>query len=233
VSLPVPSRARAIPVIVRLLAASDLKDPMGVHDQLDRAVIALGLGGCVDEVLLPAMHQIGIRWRSGSLDIETERLTTEAIRCWLERVILQAPQPNVVAPMVLACGPAERHSIGLEALNLLLRYERLPCRMLGPRTSVRALTTALRANSPSGVVVVSHLRATRLGAIQLLHAAHDLTADLFYAGDGFATATLRRGIPGTYLGTNIQGACAAILDSSRAPQILGRRDIGGFVEKIR
>jgi hypothetical protein len=213
--------SRGMPVISGLLAASDLKDPSSVRDQLDRAVTVLGLGGCVDDVILPVMHQIGIRWQLGLLDIDTERLMTETVRGWLERVALRAPRPDVIAPSVLACGPGERHSIGLEALGVLLRYERHPCRMLGPRTSLRALTAALKVNRPSGVVIVSHRPTTRRGAIQLLHAAAGPNVGLFYAGDAFATAAMRCDIPGTYLGTNIQAACAAIVDSSRAPDRQG------------
>jgi hypothetical protein len=201
-------------LVSELLAASAVKNPVGVRAQLDRAVLALGLGSCVDDVLLPAMRQIGTRWQHGLLDIETERLTTETVRGWLERVALRAPEPDPIAPLVLACGPADRHSIALEALGVLLRYRQRSCRMLGPRTSLRTLTAAVRANEPSGVVVVSHLRASRLSAAQSLRAAADLDADLFYAGGAFATPVLRRDIPGTYLGTNIQAACSALIEAT-------------------
>jgi hypothetical protein len=197
-----------------LLAAAARNSPRGIRDQLDRSVQTLGLGGCIDDVLLPAMRQVGTRWQHGLLDIETERLTTETVRGWLERVALRAPKPDPIAPLVLACGPSERHSIGLEALGLLLRYQRRPCRMLGPRTSIHALSTAVKANKPSAVVIVSHVRATRLGATQSLLAAADLGVRLFYAGDAFAMASRRGDIPGIYLGTDIQAACAAIIKAT-------------------
>jgi hypothetical protein len=207
----------ALDFVSGLLAASAAESPSRVRDQLDRAVLALSLGGCVDDVLLPAMRQIGTRWQHGLLAIDTERLTTETVRGWFETVALRAPKPDPIAPLVLACGPAERHSIGLEALGLLLRYQRRTCRMLGPRTSIRAITTAVKANKPSAVIIVSHLHATRLSATQSLLAAADLSANLFYAGDAFATASLRRDIPGIYLGTNLQAACAAIIEATAHP----------------
>jgi MerR family transcriptional regulator, light-induced transcriptional regulator len=200
--------------VSELLDASRQKNPRAIRDQLDRAVLTLGLGGCVDDLLLPAMRQIGTSWQHGLLDIETERLTTETVRGWLERIALRAPTPDPIAPLVLACGPAERHSIGLEALGLLLRYERRPCRTLGPRTSIHALSTAVTANQPSAVVIVSHVHATRLGATQSLLAAADLGVNVFYAGEAFAAASQRNGLPGTYLGTNIQAACSAIIDAT-------------------
>jgi MerR family transcriptional regulator, light-induced transcriptional regulator len=194
-----------------VLLASVADDPVGVRTHLDAAALALGLGACMDDVLLPAMREIGTRWQRGMFGIDSERLTTETVRGWLEQVSLGAPEPLPTAPLLLACGPSDQHSIALEALCMLLRYQQQPCRMLGPRTSTRVLALATAANQPSGIVLVSHLRAGRLGATQALRAVTGLGAELFYAGGAFATARLRRHVPGTYLGTNIQVACAAIL----------------------
>jgi len=201
----------------QILAAASSRHPHDVGEQLDLAVLALGVGGCLDEVLFPAMREIGRAWQSGLVSIEEERLASEAARGWLERSALGAPEPSDAPPMVLTCGPADLHSIGLEALGLLLRHHRRRCRVLGPRTSVRALTTAVRASRPSGVVVVSHLRANRLSATQSLRAAAALGAEVFYAGHAFSSARLRRNVPGTHLDTNLQDACALLLRSGRRP----------------
>jgi hypothetical protein len=194
-----------------ILRASVSHDPAGVRTQLDAAVGALGLGRCVDEVLLPAMREIGHRWQRGQFSIDSERLMSEAVRGWLETVALGAPRPRSSAPLLLACGPSDQHSIGLEALSVLLRYQRQPCRMLGPRTSIRNLTVSAAANKPVGIVLVSHVRTGRLAATQALRSVTGLGATLFYAGDAFATARARRHVPGTYLGVNIETACTAIL----------------------
>ena len=196
-----------------LIAASILNDPAGVRDQLDCAVAALGFGRCVDEVLLPALRSIGVLWSQGRFDVEAERLTSETIRGWLDRLALAAPQPDQTPPVVLACGPGERHSIGLESLRVLLRQQRRACRMLGSRTSTRSLAIAVRANKPSGVVLASHLRSGRPAAAQALRtvAAMDPAVALFYGGGAFASVRLRRNLPGTYLGTHIQTACAAVI----------------------
>lgn len=194
-----------------LLCAAIAEDPAGVRTELDAAVLALGMGGCIDGVLLPAMREIGLRWQHGRFGIDSERLTSETVRGWLETCALSAPEPRLTATLLLACGPSDRHSIGLEALGLLLRYQQQPCRMLGPRTSARTLAVAAAANKPVGIVVVSHLKTGRLGATQALRSVTGFGVELFYAGGAFATGRLRRHVPGTYLGTNIQAACGAIL----------------------
>jgi methylmalonyl-CoA mutase cobalamin-binding subunit len=205
------SAVRAAATLVdKLLLASSSKDPGGVRGQLDQAAQTLGLGPCIDDVLLPAMRQIGLRWQRGFLDIDTERLTSETVRGWLESVSRTAPEPTHSRPLVLACGPGDKHSIGLEAMGTLLRHAGFSCRMLGPRTSIRLLSTAIRASHPDAVILVSHLRSSRLGAAQSLRAVSGLGAELFYAGGAFATVRLRRDLPGTYLGTNIQHACSVV-----------------------
>ena len=199
--------------IVGLLAASRADDPGAVRAVLEQSSAALGLGPCIDTVLLPAMRQVGAWWQDETIGIETERLTTEAVRCWLETLTLQAPPPDGRPPMVLACGSGERHSLGLEALGVLLRYRLQACRLLGARASGQALIAAIRANRPSGLVLVSHHRASRRGATDSLQQVASLVPALFYAGAAFATEASRRDVPGTYLGTNIEAASDVILDA--------------------
>ena len=82
-----------------------------------------------------------------------------------------APEPARQAPIVLACGPTDLHTIGLEALCLLLRHERWSCRLLGARTSVPALAAAVHATSARAVVIVSHLSSGRARAVESMRAA--------------------------------------------------------------
>jgi hypothetical protein len=198
-----------------VLDAAVSYDPTRLRSRLDLAVESLGVGGCLDEVLFPALRSVGRSWQSGSLDVEAERLATETARGWLERLLLQAPQPTDAPPLILTCGPADLHSIGLEALGVLLRHRRQRCRVLGARTSVDALTTAIRANRPEAVVVVSHLRRNRPTAAQALRAAAALGPDVFYAGAAFGTVRLRRNVPGTHLDTDLRGASEILLRTSR------------------
>jgi methanogenic corrinoid protein MtbC1 len=209
---PMPDPEVSIREIV--VACADY-DPTRVRDELDLTLGATSLGGCVDDVLFPALRQIGSLWQTGQLDLEAERLTSEAIRGWLEVLALRAPEPYDAAPLLLACGPADQHSIGLEALDVLLRHQRQRCRVLGSRTSVRTLTTAMRANQPSAVVIASHLSANRASATQSLRAAAATGAEVYYAGNAFASVRLRRHVPGTHLNSTLQSACDLILEQQR------------------
>ncbi len=198
-----------------IFAATVARDHAVIRGQLDLAVLALGIGDCLDEVLFPVLRRIGRSWQSGQLDIAAERLATETTRGWLETLALSSPEPTAAPPLVLTCGPADQHSIGLESLGVLLRHHGQSCRVLGPRPSVRAVQVAVRANRPRGVVLVSHLRRNRLSATQALRAAAALGPEVFYAGEAFGSARLRRNVPGTHLDTDLRGARDVLLGLSK------------------
>jgi hypothetical protein len=197
-------------LITAILAASERADPVAVRTLLGDAHAALGLGPCLDEVLLPAMQQVGLWWQTGRCTVEDEHLTTEAARSWLETLSSSAPEPSRTTPIVLACGPTDLHTIGLEALCVMLRHERWSCRLLGARTAVPALAAAVRATRAGAVVIVSHLSSGRARAVQSMRAADRAGVRVFYAGNAFSSPRSRRSVPGLFLGTRLQGACDLI-----------------------
>ena len=202
------------PFVQTFLAACIRADPAGMRAPLDEATRLLGLGACIDEVLLPAMHQVGEWWQTGRCEITQEHLATEVSRSWLQRVELRGATRGT--PVLLACGPVDRHSIGLEAFAALLRSRGQACRVLGARTTVLTLTAAVLATGAPAVVIVSHVNAGRRGAIESLHAAQSLGARVFYAGNAFVSPRVRRTVPGVFLGDHIQDG-VAILTAAIAP----------------
>jgi cobalamin-dependent methionine synthase I len=195
----------------RFLSAFLDDDPTAMRLTLQQATEACDLGECLDDVLLPGMRTIGALWQSGQCSIEQERLATECARGWLQSHEVLVPAPDSGPPVVLACGPTDEHSLGLEALGILLRYQGQDCRLLGARVSTRTLVTAIRASLPAAVVIVSHLRVNLDRAVESLRTAQEWVPQVFYAGNAFATAELRRDVPGTYLGTRLQTAASLIL----------------------
>lgn len=196
--------------IQRLLAASRELEPRAVREVLDEAYAAIGLGPTLDDVLLPTMRQIGSAWEAGHCDITTEHLTTEAVRSWLARLVADAPPPRASAPVLLACGPRDLHTLGLEGLAALLAHDGLATRVLGARTPQRTLLAAVAATDARAVVVVSHLSTQRRTAVEAIVAVAEAGAEVFYAGNAFVFPDARDGVPGTYLGATLSGAAALL-----------------------
>jgi DNA-binding transcriptional MerR regulator/methylmalonyl-CoA mutase cobalamin-binding subunit len=186
-------------------------DPAALRAALDGAAADVGLEAAIRDVALPAMRRIGDDWEAGTCDVANEHLATEAVRSWLARLAAMNPPPVHRAPILLACGPEDLHSIGIEAFSLLLARRGWPVRTLGSRTPAASLVTAVRATRTRAVVVSSQRSVTRRAAIESLAGASSAPGvRAFYAGDGFAAPAARRGAPGTYLGPDVVAAVGVL-----------------------
>ncbi len=200
----------ARPFIDAFLGAAQAMQPAGVRAALDDAHGELGLGATVDEVLMPAMRRIGRWWETGRCNVGQEHLATEAARTWLGKIVAFAPDPPPLPPVVLACGPRDTHTLGLEALGALLVHAGRECRVLGARTPVAALVATLDEVDPSAVVVVSHLSTGRRLAAHAVRAAAESGVPTFYAGNAFISAATRHRMPGRYLGDGLRDAARVV-----------------------
>ncbi len=179
-------------------------DPAGLRETLHDAADTLGVEQAIRDVVLPAMREMGSRWKAGVCDTAHEHLATEAVRAWLARLSAMAPPPFRPSPLVLACGPKDLHSIGLEAFGVILARRGWSVRSLGPLTPADSLVVAARAAEARGVVVTSQRSVTRRAAVEALAAVDALPGvRAFYAGMAFAPVSARRDVPGTYLGEDI------------------------------
>ena len=197
-------------------AAMDL-NALGVREALDRSAERFGVEDAIRRVALPAMHEIGTRWKAGTCDVGREHLATEAVRTWLARQVSMAPPPFRRGPIVLACGPSDLHSIGLEAFAAILARRGWSCRVLGAMTPASALAAAAASSRAVAAVVTSQRGVTRRAAVKAIDAVDALPGvRAFYAGDAFATPAGRKGVSGVYLGDDVVDA-ALVLE-----QALGR-----------
>ena len=201
-----------------VLDASNRLDSGELRSALDLARTELGLAATLDEVVMPAMRQIGAWWETGECDIGQEHFTTEVVRGWLAKISTLAPAPTAGnRNVLLGTGPGDFHTLGLEALGSLLAEHRTASRSLGARTTLRVLLAATAATPDPVVVIVSHLFSQRRSAIATLEAATEAGFPTFFAGNAFLFPGSRKRVPGTYLGERITEAALVIDRCSRTP----------------
>ena len=194
-----------------LQGARDL-EPDSIARTLDVARKTLGLDRTVDEVLLPAMREVGEWWHAGRIDVSHEHLAANTTRAWLSTLGPTGPlRPK--PPIILSCGPRDHHTLGLEAIGVLLRQRLWDCRLLGARTPVGSLRQAVSETNAVGVVLVCHVSAARLAAVEALRSIPPRRTHLFYAGGAFDSYRARGGVPGRYLGTNLARAADLITET--------------------
>jgi DNA-binding transcriptional MerR regulator/methylmalonyl-CoA mutase cobalamin-binding subunit len=206
-------------LIDALLQASQEYSPDKIGEALDAAQQALGLGRTVDDVLMPALRQIGQRWRSGESDVSHEHMTSNAIRSWLTGSSQTRPRLRQLGPVVLCCGPRDDHTLGLEALGALLAERGVDCLLLGARTPVESLHRTVRDTAAAAVVLVCHLPAGRQAAVDALRWAELSPTSIYYAGGAFASHQARHGVPGRHLGDNLTNAADSIAEALQNPSM--------------
>jgi MerR family transcriptional regulator, light-induced transcriptional regulator len=184
-----------------------------IRSALDRSAERLGVEGAIRDVLFPAMHEIGKRWKAGTCNVEQEHLATGSVRAWLARQAAMTPPPFRADPVVLACGPKDLHTIGLEAFAVVLARRGWPCRVLGAITPATALVATVHAVRAVAAVVTAQRSVTRRAAIESLGAVDAVPGvEAFYAGGAFVAPSARGDVPGTYLGEDVVLAAEVLED---------------------
>lgn len=97
-------------------------------------------------------------------------------------------------------------------------------RLLGPVTPAGALAAAVRSSKAEGAVIASQLSVVRRADIEAIDAVGAIRGvATFYAGDAFAAASVRRGLPGVYLGDDLLEAVRVVERTLLPPRRSGRR----------
>ena len=202
------------PYVEAFLEAAMESDPASMRRTLERARTRLGLERAIEAVVFPALREVGDRWASGRCDVGHEHLASGEVRKWFSTQPLPRPTGRTV---VLACGPADIHSIGLEAFGLALAKRGWRALVLGPMTPARALRRAAEDSGAAAVVLTSHQSVFRRAALSSLRGVQPLRrTKLFYAGNAFSTPASRKSAPGTYLGEDFIAAIGEFESSVRA-----------------
>ena len=173
--------------VATLTRALDGYDEPAAQAVLDRLFGTLTVETVLRDVLLPYLHELGERWRSGAASVAQEHFASNVIRgrlAGLGRGWGHGQGPRAV----LACAPDEQHDIALLAFGVVLNRHGWRIGYLGASTPVDDLVRLAAATHPD-LVVVSATRPERLAPLtgQLTRLA--ATAPLALAGPG-ATSEL-------------------------------------------
>lgn len=130
-------------------------DPADVDRLLDLA-LSDGVVRAWTMVIAPALRDLGGQYSRAGRYIAAEHLLSGAVSTALARV----PRPHSRPQILLACAPAEQHSLPLEALAAALAESGASSRMLGARVPTNALRDTLVRTGPAAVLIWAHTPAT-------------------------------------------------------------------------
>lgn len=163
----------------------------------------------VIELIGPTLHEIGVAWEEGQIDVATEHLASNHLRQYLLMWMRVGPPAYAINPVVLACAPGELHEGSLLMLGVLLRRLRWPVLYLGQTMPLTDLAIFVEDLAPSIVVFVAMTnepaRALEEWPKWLPEVASSGNPVVCFGGAAFAqNPALVDKVPGEYLGDTLQ-----------------------------
>ena len=190
-----------------LLDAAMGFDVPRMRSTIDDATGTLGIDRTIELLLLPVLREIGTRWEAGRCDVANEHIASQEIRRWLSIRYSATSSQKRFRTAVLACGPKDLHTIGLEGFFVMLARRGWDCRLLGAQTPTDSLVKTIEVVQPQAVVIASQMGSNRRHTVESIRAAHGASpGSVYFAGRAFISARSRKNVPGTYLGEDMVGA---------------------------
>lgn len=153
--------------LLGILGGAKALDGLRIRDTAVTVLERFGIVDGWDEVLAPALIEVGRRWETGELGVEGEHLVStmvlEALRQISRRHLLTRP-----ARVVSASAPDDQHRTPVAALTAALAERGHAVTELGARTPADALATFVAATDPDVVFVWSSIEMPRDEHLDLL-----------------------------------------------------------------
>ncbi|WP_406357695.1 MerR family transcriptional regulator [Streptomyces sp. NBC_01635] len=136
-------------------------DAAALDELLRTAMEEHGLVTAWTEVIVPTLQAVGRKWESsGERYVEVEHFLSWHVSGALRRHAPPVAAARPGATTVLACVPAENHTLPLEVLAAALAERGLPVRMFGGALPVESLVAAVRRTGPAAVGLWAQSRTT-------------------------------------------------------------------------
>lgn len=149
----------------RAFAAVTELAPERLRSQLRSALLSLGAGSFLDDVVAPLLHRTGEAWHEGKLGIAHEHAASSAVRGVLGFLVDTVEVPADAPRAVVACLAHERHELGAAIATAAAAHAGWRVTYLGPDTPAAEIATAAvqRGADLVGVSTVfpENLEATR------------------------------------------------------------------------
>ncbi len=154
-----PSQA----VADRFLAAALAGDLVGAARVVEGAdEVGMPLARLFDDVLRPALYEVGRRWEQEGLPVGQEKEVSELARELIAELSRRHADPAPRGPVVIAaCVAAERHELGLRMIAGLLRERGWRVHFLGADVAPLFLRETVQLRQPA-VVLLSATAEDRL-----------------------------------------------------------------------
>jgi MerR family transcriptional regulator, light-induced transcriptional regulator len=136
-----------IPELREYLALIKSHDVEGLRRMLGQALMRMGLGSFICEVVAPLNTSVGDAWMRGQIEVFEEHIYTESVNIILRSAIASSPESSREASprVLLTTFPQEPHGMGLLMAEAMLSLEGVHCMSLGTQTPIWDIVLAATA----------------------------------------------------------------------------------------
>jgi MerR family transcriptional regulator, light-induced transcriptional regulator len=162
-----------------------------------------------NQVIVPALRDIGEAWYRGEIRVTTEHFASAYLRGKMLSLLQAYPARRNAPNILVGCAPMEQHELGSLMLSVLLRSEGFRVEYLGPDIPIEDLADYASYEQPAMIILSSSIEDTAMELRRLNDMLRKLRpAPLFgYGGRAFDLhPNLRQQIQGIYLGGTLEEA---------------------------
>jgi DNA-binding transcriptional MerR regulator/methylmalonyl-CoA mutase cobalamin-binding subunit len=215
---PPAAHSKAAARLVRLLQSHDVA---ALRRELAQRLQREGLARFASSGLAECSRVVGEAWSSGALQVHEEHLYSDCVDGLLrEAIAALEPRQRAEAPRaLLTTFPSEAHGLGLRMAQVQLALQGCPTVSLGVRTPVDQVAAAARAHRADLVGLSfspSHPPQQALRGLEELRGLLPPTVRIWAGG---SRATLRRGMPGVRVVTDVAHVRALLAEDFALPPL--------------
>ncbi len=163
------------------------------------------------EILQAGVAHIGNLWYQNKASVQQEHFISSLTVKRLNALLAATPIPNRIGRILVAAPPREEHAIPILLLSLLLRYRGWKVIYLGANVPVARLESTVDLVKPDLVVLAAQQLSTVASLLEVTQILHRKGVPVAFGGLMFNRApSLRKRIPGYFLGESLEGAVQVI-----------------------
>ena len=155
-------------------------------------------------VLCEGLCQLGGAWHTGKLTAHQVSFAAAQAMQRIKVLLGASPPPNRPGLVLMACPPGEHHTFGLALLQLILKRRGFGTVFLGENLSLNDMEVTLQRVQPDLVVLVSQQLRTAGNLLDMSELIVGQRVPVAFGGRIFnLSETIRRGVPGRFLGQDL------------------------------
>ena len=184
-------------------------------DLLREAHTFFDLGTICNDIITPALIQIGEAWYRGEIRITTEHFASAYVRGRLLSLLQAYPSRKNAPYVLLGCAPTEQHEIGALMLSVMLRSKGFRVEFLGPDVPIDDLVEYARFEHPQMVILTASMRDSVSELLRLDEKLNELEPKPYFGYGGAAFnlyPELTGKLAGIFLGASLNAAVTKITE---------------------